>query len=200
MLSRETGSAPTLQHRSLFIKLLQTSRLWSPQTCHFLQRSPSMTSQLGGKCLMKWRRSADQTMSPPVSRHSYLITVCRERERECYMLRPWWLEVWLLLRSVWVLDCTNTVQRLSGPQVCAGDKTAGLYSDIHTTPITTEITTIKHCWIIYCQILSPPFIEQISPRPPCVRNISPTAGSSWYFEGVLSSVKQTEKMVTFIKF
>ena len=59
-------------HRSLFIKFLQISRLWSPQTCHFLQRCPSMTTQLGRKYLMKWRRSVS-----PASLTSYL-----ERERQ----------------------------------------------------------------------------------------------------------------------
>ena len=72
-------------NRSLFIKFLQISRLWSPQTCHFLQRSPSMTSQLGRKYLMKWRRSADQTLSlRPLLPH-----IWRERERERENVTCW---------------------------------------------------------------------------------------------------------------
>ena len=125
-------------NRSLFIKFLQISRLWSPQTCHFLQRSPSMTTQLGRKYLMKWRRSADQTLSlRPLLPHIWRE---RERERECYMLRPRGLEVWLLLRLVLVelVYYSATVQRLSGPQVSAGDKTAALECTVTCTPLQSQ--------------------------------------------------------------
>ena len=72
----ETLALAQHSNRSLFIKFLQISRLWSPQTCQFLQRSPSMTTQLGRKYLMKWRRSADnQTMSL----QSLLPHIWRER-------------------------------------------------------------------------------------------------------------------------